>query len=115
MIVTLEIVKLFQAIILTYDDNMMNPANKIRTNVQSSNLNEELGQIQYIFSDKTGTLTCNVMDFKSICIEGINYGGNSSYPKEKLEARPFVTNVDFRDRNFFDCLEKKTGNYSGIK
>jgi len=41
---------------------------------QSSNLNEELGQIEYVFSDKTGTLTCNVMEFKKFSAGTTSYG-----------------------------------------
>ena len=41
---------------------------------QSSNLNEELGQVEYVFSDKTGTLTCNVMQFKKFSAGNASYG-----------------------------------------
>jgi phospholipid-transporting ATPase len=47
---------------------------EIPCKVQSSNLNEDLGTINYIFSDKTGTLTCNIMKFKNICINDHSYG-----------------------------------------
>lgn len=77
----------------------------MNTTVQSSNLNEELGQIQYIFSDKTGTLTCNIMDFKNICIGGISYGDEDSINASGLELKPKVSNVDFKDQSFFDHFE----------
>ena len=42
--------------------------------MKSASLNEELGQIEYVFSDKTGTLTKNVMEFKIAAIEKRLFG-----------------------------------------
>lgn len=38
------------------------------------NLNEELGQVSHVFTDKTGTLTCNVMEFRKLTVGGHSYG-----------------------------------------
>ena len=90
------------------------------TTVQSSNLNEELGQIEYIFSDKTGTLTCNIMDFKKISIAGVSYGDYESEKDElyitNYDNYPKVTNVDFRSRKILNEFENTNSiEYEHIK
>ncbi|OIT26753.1 putative phospholipid-transporting atpase 7 [Nicotiana attenuata] len=45
---------------------------------RTSNLNDELGQVDTILSDKTGTLTCNQMDFLKCSIPGNAYGTRAS-------------------------------------
>ena len=57
--VTLEVVKSIQGRLIQWDSQMYSDEQDTPALARTSNLNEDLGQIDYIFSDKTGTLTCN--------------------------------------------------------
>jgi len=71
--VTLELVRFLQAIFINFDVEMYHAESDTPAMARTSNLNEELGMVKYIFSDKTGTLTRNVMEFKRCSIARIIY------------------------------------------
>jgi magnesium-transporting ATPase (P-type) len=72
--VTVEIVNVFQSLFVSLDQAMYDPESNTPARARTSNLNTDLGQIEYIFSDKTGTLTRNVMEFKQCSVGGRIFG-----------------------------------------
>ncbi|XP_068785081.1 phospholipid-transporting ATPase IC-like isoform X3 [Struthio camelus] len=72
--VSVEVIRLGQSYFIDWDLQMYYPEKDTAAKARTTKLNEQLGQIHYIFSDKTGTLTQNVMTFKKCCINGQRYG-----------------------------------------
>ncbi|EPS65072.1 hypothetical protein M569_09707, partial [Genlisea aurea] len=72
--VSIEIVKVLQSSFINQDVEMYYEETDKPAHARTSNLNEELGQVDTILSDKTGTLTCNSMEFIKCSIAGIAYG-----------------------------------------
>ncbi|VDO05952.1 unnamed protein product [Rodentolepis nana] len=78
--VTLEVVRFVQALFINWDLDIYDAKTDTPAMARNSNLNGDLGQVKYIFSDKTGTLTKNVMEFKMCSI------GREAYGLEDQEA-----------------------------
>lgn len=104
LLLTLETVKFFQGFLMSQDKNLVTESTGITCRVQSSNLNEELGQVEYVFSDKTGTLTCNEMRFKYLIVGDQVYGTQRGHDVSNI---PHIKNVDFEDPRVWESVAKK--------
>ena len=59
-------------------ENRYDEVNDEPRRVRTSTLNDDLGQVGYIFTDKTGTLTANLMQFRKCLVDGVSYGVGDS-------------------------------------
>lgn len=87
LIISVEMVKLFQAYFINIDMDMYDRAEDRYSRAFSSSLNEELGQIEYIFSDKTGTLTSNNLELRTLVIADQPFGDKHLLTDNEPTAR----------------------------
>ena len=103
--VVMEIIKMYQTILIKYDFEIYDLTIDKPAESREIGLIEELGQVNFIFSDKTGTLTSNEMEFKKCFINGKVYGAEKE--SNNIEDGLYSINGDLAA---YEILVSKTNN-----
>ncbi|KAL5732777.1 hypothetical protein ACOSQ2_032469 [Xanthoceras sorbifolium] len=90
--ISMELVRVGQAYFMIQDTQMYDDPSGSKFQCRALNINEDLGQIKYIFSDKTGTLTENKMEFQCASIWGVSY--SDSKASSETEQAGYNVQVD---------------------
>ncbi|XP_028440021.1 probable phospholipid-transporting ATPase IM isoform X2 [Perca flavescens] len=93
--VSVEVLRLGHSYFINWDRRMYCSQTDTAAEARTTTLNEELGQVEFIFSDKTGTLTQNIMVFSKCSINGQTYGDVYDEFKQRVEITEKTACVDF--------------------
>ncbi|CAN6444511.1 unnamed protein product [Victoria cruziana] len=108
--VSIEIVKVLQSIFINQDQKMYYEEYDRPAHARTSNLNEELGQVDTVLSDKTGTLTCNSMEFLKCSVAGVAYGRGITEVERAMAKRkgsPIAQEISSSETGDDDSMDTK--------
>ncbi|KAM0945984.1 putative P-type phospholipid transporter [Dioscorea sansibarensis] len=106
--ISIEIVKVLQSTFINNDQEMYCEESDKPARARTSNLNEELGQVSTILSDKTGTLTCNLMQFVKCSIAGVAYGSGLTAVEPGLGGLKQYSTFEIEDPSHSPAVSSKT-------
>ncbi|AWP08276.1 Phospholipid-translocating ATPase [Scophthalmus maximus] len=100
--VSVEVLRLGHSYFINWDRKMYHRQTDTAAEARTTTLNEELGQVEFVFSDKTGTLTQNIMVFSKCSINGRKYGDVYDEFDQKVEITDKTACVDFSSNPLCD-------------
>ncbi|OPB37212.1 P-type ATPase [Trichoderma guizhouense] len=109
--ISLEIVKIGQLFLLQ-DVDMYDPVTDTPMVANTTTILENLGQVSYVFSDKTGTLTENLMRFRKLSVAGVVCFHDMDIQGESAKAKgkqPMTANapVDMKTEELLDYIRRR--------